>query len=294
MKKIFFGTAGWSYPDWKGTVYPAGIYDSFDRLRYLSNFIDFIEINSSFYAYPPPENANNWANSVRDNRAFTFSVKLHRDFTHTPTFISEKMISAVKNPLEILQNKGRFSCLLIQFPYSFHYTKENRLKAGKILKTFRDYNPVIEIRHNSWDCAGAESFLYENSSGIVTVDQPEKSLNIGPKFHDKGRIFYLRLHGRNKEHWFGKESGRDKRYNYLYSEEELRPFAAGLSDLPASGVSGYAAGNNHYAGQALANILQLKSMVLKSKTKCPGAILENYGALNRYCYTDEPAQKYFL
>ena len=31
-KRILFGTAGWSYPDWKGTYYPASRPRGFDDL----------------------------------------------------------------------------------------------------------------------------------------------------------------------------------------------------------------------------------------------------------------------
>lgn len=292
MKKMFFGTAGWSYPDWKGKVYPQQISANFDRLRYLSNFVDFLEINSSFYSYLSVINANNWSNSVKDKSGFLFSAKLHKDFTHNINFPAEGSISAVKKFLDALKNNGRFACLLAQFPYSFHFTKENRLKAEKITKTFHDYDVVMEIRHNSWDCGDAESFLHENSSGIATIDQPEKSLNIKPGFHGGNVILYLRLHGRNKESWFSEKSGRNERYDYLYSEAELRPFADGLSHPDIS--RGYTVGNNHYEGKSLANILQLKSMVLKSKIKCPSIILENYEMLGHYCYADTPVQKKLL
>ncbi|MBN2190965.1 MAG: DUF72 domain-containing protein [Candidatus Aureabacteria bacterium] len=292
MKKMFFGTAGWSYPDWKGKVYPLQAPDNFDRLRYLSDFVDFIEINSSFYSYPSVMNANSWSNSVKDKSGFVFSAKLHRDFTHNINFPAEGSVSAVKRFLDALKNNGNFACLLAQFPYSFHFTKENRSRAGKIFKAFRGYNVVTEIRHSSWNCGEAESFLYENSSGIATIDQPERSLNIKPKFHDGSRILYLRLHGRNRESWFNEKSGRDERYDYLYSEAELRPFADGLSHPGI--LRGYAVGNNHYEGKAFANILQLKSMFLKSKTKCPPVMLENYEMLTRYCYADTPVQKKLL
>lgn len=45
MSQVFIGIAGWSYPDWRRIVYPAGIKDP---LRYLCKYVDCIEINSTF------------------------------------------------------------------------------------------------------------------------------------------------------------------------------------------------------------------------------------------------------
>ena len=49
MGQIRVGVAGWDYPDWNGTVYPAGPGRGFDRLAFIARFVDAIEINSSFY-----------------------------------------------------------------------------------------------------------------------------------------------------------------------------------------------------------------------------------------------------
>ena len=42
-------------------------------------------------------------------------------------------------------------------------------------------------------------------------------------------VAYLRLHGRNAADWFREGAGRDARYDYLYSHEEL----GGLSSSAA-------------------------------------------------------------
>ena len=46
---IRIGVAGWDYPDWVGTVYPARVRKGFDKLAYLTRFVDLVEINTSFY-----------------------------------------------------------------------------------------------------------------------------------------------------------------------------------------------------------------------------------------------------
>jgi hypothetical protein len=75
--------AGWSYPDWKGIVYPAG---RIDQLQYLSSFVDCIEINSTFYRPPDEKNSKSWLARTSAKEDFFFTAKLHRDFTHEGKF----------------------------------------------------------------------------------------------------------------------------------------------------------------------------------------------------------------
>jgi uncharacterized protein YecE (DUF72 family) len=72
---IRFGTAGWSYKDWEGIVYPPEV-----RLRkqhpldYLPQFVDVIEINTSFYGHIKPELAKLWCKKLEAvNPGFVFT-----------------------------------------------------------------------------------------------------------------------------------------------------------------------------------------------------------------------------
>src|SRR5204863_5087054 len=48
------GTAGWSYQDWNGVVYPRPRPRGFDPLVMMSELFDTIEINATFYRTPAP------------------------------------------------------------------------------------------------------------------------------------------------------------------------------------------------------------------------------------------------
>ncbi|HEX9871331.1 MAG TPA: DUF72 domain-containing protein, partial [Candidatus Tectomicrobia bacterium] len=50
--RIRVGPAGWSYPDWKGQVYPKPQPRGFDPLTYLAQYFDAVEINATFYQIP--------------------------------------------------------------------------------------------------------------------------------------------------------------------------------------------------------------------------------------------------
>src|SRR5437763_17197153 len=83
---IFVGTAGFSYKDWEGAVYPKDLKKrKIHPLEYLAQFFDCCEINTSFYGHIKPEIGKRWAEMVGIvNPKFLFTAKLNQCFTHAP------------------------------------------------------------------------------------------------------------------------------------------------------------------------------------------------------------------
>ncbi|MEU7629791.1 DUF72 domain-containing protein [Nocardia sp. NPDC049220] len=79
MGQIRVGTSGWVYPPWRGTLYPAGLTQK-RELAYLSERLDSVEINGSFYALQRPSSYRTWAEQTPDD--FVFAVKGSRYITH--------------------------------------------------------------------------------------------------------------------------------------------------------------------------------------------------------------------
>ena len=82
MGKIRVGTAGWSYKDWEGIVYPPNPPKGFHGATYLAQSFDTIEVNSSFYSPPTASAVRSWVERVSANPRFRFTAKLWRGFTH--------------------------------------------------------------------------------------------------------------------------------------------------------------------------------------------------------------------
>ena len=70
-----------------------------------------------------------------------------------------------------------------------------------------------------------------------------------------GPVGYVRLHGRNAKAWFTKNAGRDQKYDYLYSPEELKDWVEGVQSMEADRI--FVITNNHFQGKAVVNALQL-------------------------------------
>ena len=109
---IKVGIAGWSYPDWDGFVYPARTRD---KLRYAAQYVDVIEINSTFYRPPTARNAASWAERTADLPDFRFTAKLERIFTHQADVPGAQAESRFRDGLAPLVEAGRLAAVLIQF-----------------------------------------------------------------------------------------------------------------------------------------------------------------------------------
>ena len=280
---IRIGSAGWSYPDWDGIVYPARRSESFDPLASLASVVDCIEINSSFYRIPQAEAASRWVKRTAAFPAFLFTAKLWRGFTHESPApagdAAREAERAFREAMKPLRDAGRLGALLVQFPYSFHNNADNRSRLGEIVERFADFSVVVEVRHSSWLTSEFLESLRRQGVAFCNIDQPEISANIPPTTHVTSSTAYVRLHGRNSRAWFEEGAGRDRRYDYLYSAEELKGWAERIISMVGGARDIFVIANNHFGGQGIANALELKAIIAGAKVKAPPGVLEAFPRL---------------
>ncbi|MDD8020307.1 MAG: DUF72 domain-containing protein [Acidobacteriota bacterium] len=292
MKKYYAGTAGWSYEDWEGIVYPAVKGRGFHPLSYLASLIDLVEINSTFYRPASVSMACSWLRHVQNYPDFLFTVKLLQIFTHQRENIPAQIADDFKRGIAPLAASQRLAAILIQFPWSFINSSENRAYLQKLLALFSDFPLALEVRHSSWDRPEFYEFLRDRKVAYGNIDQPIFQSSIKPSAIVTNPDFsYVRLHGRNYEDWFKQGAGRDERYNYLYSSEELEDWAGRIKKLAEGSNRVLVITNNHYRGQALANALQLKNKLTGEKFNIPAAMLEKYPVLRELAENLEKGQK---
>jgi len=279
LKLIRVGPAGWSYKDWAGIVYPAQKPTRFDPLRYLSKYFDTIEVDSTFYRPMPRSNADSWVERVQDNPNFRFTAKLWKRFTHErDSAWAAEDVKAAREVLEGLRDGRRLGAVLMQFPWSFRNNEKNQEWLRDVIKDFEDFPLVLEVRHVSWDTPEFFAQLEERGVGFVNIDQPMFHDSIAPSAHATAHVGYVRVHGRNYKDWFRENAGAEARYNFLYSAEQLRPWAKRAKELAEDDRTDevYVVTNNHYLGQAPANALMLKSMLERERVPAPPELFEKY------------------
>jgi uncharacterized protein YecE (DUF72 family) len=277
---IRYGPAGFQYKDWEGIVYPLPKPKRFDPLAYLATYFDTVEINSTFYGPARPKTAESWARRVAHNADFRFTAKLYQRFTHQRKEAwTDDEVKEVRAGFDPLMEEGKLGAVLLQFPWSFRRTEENREWLADVARTFRDYPLVLEVRHAGWNVPELYEWLIDQGIGFVNIDQPLFKNSIKPTAISTSSVGYVRVHGRNYQDWFRKNAGRDARYDYLYPADELEPWAERTKELAEDPATPdvFVVTNNHYKGKAVANALMLQSMVEGRRVEAPPGVVEEYG-----------------
>jgi uncharacterized protein YecE (DUF72 family) len=258
---VFFGPAGWSYSDWKGTVYPPETPARFNALEFLARDFDFVEVNTTFYRTPDLRLTGGWVEKTRHLDHFAFWVKLLGDFTHQRK-LEASGIDVFLRSLAPLREASKLLGLLAQFPYSFAFNDENLCYLHRLSDALAAETLAVEFRHNSWNRSEVLDFFCSKNLIWTNIDQPVISSSLPLTAHlTHAGTSYFRLHGRNYQNWFSGE-GRDARYDYLYSAPELNQIAEAIRRLKDQAKKIFVSGNNHYKGSAVKNLLQLKDMIL--------------------------------
>jgi uncharacterized protein YecE (DUF72 family) len=290
------GTSGWNYPSgrgtWNGIFYPVPPgrrrrAATFDELRFYAEHFDTVEINSTFYGVPPAATARAWAE--RTPPGFEFSLKLYQKFTHPEMFhkatgrdpweLSVRDVDEFRAAIDPLASAAKLGALLAQFPASFKNEPDSRGYLEWLLERFRDYPVAVELRHSSWSDRTAETLQLLDAFGAAwtQIDEPKFRFSIRQNLIAGVRSFYyLRLHGRNAAQWWSHKESED-RYNYLYSADEQRPFAAAAASAATQVRKAYLYTNNHFSAKSVANAAILKHELGQDLPgEYPPAFLERY------------------
>lgn len=290
MGNLRIGTSGWNYPSgagtWNGVFYPArkARPKGFDELRYYSEHFDTVEVNTTFYGQPRPDVTREWGKRTPDG--FEFSVKLYQKFTH-PRMVeqslkrsmqlpsghdaaleelarpSEADLDEFKKGVDPLAAQGKLGALLAQFPASFKSGDPERAYLASLLKALQGFPVAVELRHRSWSDSVADTLDLLNSFGAAwtQIDEPKFRLSIRQNYLPNVRgFYYVRLHGRNAAQWWRHDKSED-RYNYLYSDQELREFSDTADAARRLVKNAYLYTNNHYSAKSVVNAVMLKQQL---------------------------------
>ena len=255
LTRIRIGTSGYSFDGWKGVFYPEDLPKG-KMLDFYAQHFDCVEINATYYGIPKPHVFFHMANKTPEG--FHFIVKVHAGVTHTRKGSTESikdLLEAVK-PLE---EAGKLQGFLAQFPYSFKNSPDNRNHLKAVRSELGDHRLFAEFRHKSWLTEKVLNGLKEYDIGFVSVDEPQIGLMMPPEVHATTGVGYVRFHGRNEITWYNQDKG--DRYDYLYTEQELKDWIPEIRELEAHASLTYLFFNNCHLGGAVKNAKLMKELL---------------------------------
>jgi len=256
-KRIFIATSGFYYPDWKGLFYPPEL----PREKYLTWYAEkfpFTELNFSYYRQPEPEQCRRFLES--SPASFLFSIKAHRSLTHERAPGWRDQARLFLEGIRPLAEARRLAMVILQFPYSFDYSRENRLYLGELCSLLGESGELplgVEFRREGWNGSSAREELKRREISWIVADTPALKGLPRPEPVITSDTAYLRFHGRNEGAWWTGDNVT--RYDYLYSRQELAEWESLVKDMAGQVKRLFVAFNNHRKGQAVQNALELQS-----------------------------------
>jgi uncharacterized protein YecE (DUF72 family) len=265
---IKIGTSGFSFKDWRGSIYPENLSPK-DNLVYYQEKLGFncVEINSTYYTLLSEKSFASMEGKTGED--FEFVVKAYRGITHDPfdKRLAEKKpgfekamedIDKFVYSIQPIKEKNKLGAVLLQYPVFFYPTKQFIEYILECKEKFEDIPLVIEFRNRAWAKAETFKFLKENELSYCAVDEPRLP-RLMPFINEvTSDIGYVRLHGRNTN-WFN--SSLEERYNYLYSNDELREFLPKIKEMDLKAKKTFIFFNNCHAGFAVKNALDLLKLI---------------------------------
>jgi uncharacterized protein YecE (DUF72 family) len=271
---IRVGVCSWADETLSKFWYPKGITSGEDRLRYYAERFDTVEANSTYYRLPDPHMVENWVE--RTPPGLTMHVKAFGVMTRHPVKVDQlppdlrdvptdargrverpsreyraEVFARFHEAVEPLRSAGKLGGILMQFPSYVVYRPQSLEYLEWSQEQLRGDEMLVEFRHASWldeeHRIDTLRFLEEHEMTYVTVDAPTTGgKNVVPTVvAATSPTAYVRFHGRNAKTWNKRTGSAAERFDYLYSEDELREWVPTLKELAGEAQTVYAMFNNN-------------------------------------------------
>lgn len=146
MGKVFAGTSGWAYAQWKPDFYPAKLAPA-KFLGYYATRLNSVELNYTFRRYVTKKLLAGWIDATPPD--FKFAVKANQKITHVlRLYDAGDATAGFLRTLEPLREAGKLGPLLFQLP-PFLKCELGRLESF-LAALPQHTRAAIEFRHVSW------------------------------------------------------------------------------------------------------------------------------------------------
>jgi uncharacterized protein YecE (DUF72 family) len=275
VAEVRIGTCSWADEALSKHWYPKGL-PAGERLAYYAQHFDTVEVDSTYYRLPAEEMVARWAERTPED--FVMHVKAFGLMTRHPVKLEAlppdlrdeapaddkgrverpsrefrgEVFRRFREALEPLRAAGKLGGILLQFPSYVVYKDRSLEYLQWAREQLGDDEMLVEFRHVSWldDDHRDETlrFLEELRASHVIVDAPrmEGAKNVTPTVLAlTSPTAYVRFHGRNADTWNKRGGSAAERFDYLYSDDELREWVDPLRELAGQAEQAYAFFNNN-------------------------------------------------
>ena len=262
---IKIGTSGFSFPSWKGNVYPPHL-KSRDMLIYYQDYLGFDMVELDYTFYSMPERSTMAVLVDKTHPHFLFVVKANRLLTHD---IRDPWTRRIRDndslfdqflfAIEPMRQRGKLGCILFQFPPEFGFSGEN-LSYLLVCKEHAGEIPIaVEFRSESWNREKTFAFLHDHNIAFCAADQTAAT-GIMPFINRTTSIdtAFFRFHGRDGS-WIDGKTGL--RNIFLYSHFDLFSFREKIMPVARKTGMTYICFNNCHAGASAKNARQMKKLL---------------------------------
>lgn len=263
MSRILVGTCSWSQHT---DFYPPGL-PKIQQISYYARQFPIVEVDSSFYALVAERNYALWAERTPPD--FRFDVKPYRQLTwhDRATPPDDEIFSMFRQSLQPLRDAGKLSAVTFQFPPWFTYRPSNLDYLARCREGLPDDRLSVEFRHRSWLDHDRVSDLLELLSeyrlAFTVVDEPRLGSGSVPMVLavTAPELAIVRFHGRNYQTWYHKGETSAARFDYLYSDDELRDWTPNAYELARDAEEVHLLFNNNRANYAVVNARSLTAIL---------------------------------
>jgi len=286
---ILVGTASWTDKSLlQSGWYPSGVDSAEERLAFYASQFPLVEVDSTYYFPPTEKNSALWVERTPEH--FLFNIKAFSLLTQHPTKptalpkelrpagvtknlyhkdIDAKVVDEIWQrfvaALLPLHEAGKLGVVLFQFPQWFPIGKRNKHYILECKERVEPLRMCVEFRNKTWmsEANQTETLDFLTSYGLpyVCVDMPQGFPSSIPPVvaATSGELAVVRFHGHNDAEW---ESGSvQRRFAYLYSEQELAGWAPNLQELAQATKSTHVLMNNCHRDFAQTNAAQLAALL---------------------------------
>lgn len=266
------GPSGWSSSLWNSLANDRPQSRSKHPLELLSRCFDTVEVNTTFREMPRPEITRLWLRKVAANPQFQFTALLNRQFSYERE-LHPDAVDQFKAGLLPLVKAGKMGALVMQFPWSFKFTAENRRFFIELRRTFHEFPLVAELRHDSWAYDEAQGTLMDYRVGFANVDQAPVFRAMPPTTFLTTSLGFVRMHGRDTSRWSQQFASEEEayRYDYCYRPSELEEWRPRIEKLKRFSSNVFVTFNNDQSRKAILNAIQMEEMLGVERTEAAKA-----------------------